>query len=62
MAGREIQATGLNGKRRSCSQLLKRLDSQSRYHASEPDNSFDRSLWRIQAALLDAFAYEPAGQ
>ncbi len=55
------QATGLAlaGKRRSYGQLLKWLGGQRWYYAPEPGDSFDRRLWRIRAALLDAFAYEP---
>jgi hypothetical protein len=55
------RATGLSlaGKRRSYRHLLEWLDGQAWYSAAEPTESLERRLWRIRAALLDAFAYQP---
>ena len=55
------QATGLSltDKRRSYRHLLAWLDGQAWYHAAEPPENLDWRLWRIRAALLDAFAYYP---
>jgi hypothetical protein len=54
-------ATGLTlaGKRRSYRHLLEWLDRQAWYRAAEPTEALDIRLWRIRAALLDAFAYQP---
>ena len=54
-------ATGLTltGKRRSYRHLLEWLDRQDWHRAAEPSESLGRRLWRIRAALLDAFAYQP---
>lgn len=54
-------ATGLSLKknRRSYRDLLEWLGRQAWYHAAEPTESLDQRLWRIRAALLDAFAYQP---
>jgi hypothetical protein len=54
-------ATGLSLKknRRSYRDLLEWLGRQAWYHAAEPIEALDRRLWRIRAALLDAFAYQP---
>jgi hypothetical protein len=54
-------ATGLSLKknRRRYRDLLEWLGRQAWYHAAEPIEALDRRLWRIRAALLDPFAYQP---
>jgi hypothetical protein len=54
-------ATGLSlaGKWRSYCHLPEWLDRQAWYRAAEPATALDLRLWRIRAALLDAFAYQP---
>lgn len=44
---------------RSYNSLLKWLRRQSWYSAPEPVGDLARRAWRIRAALLDAFAYQP---
>lgn len=55
------QTTGLSltGKRRSYRNLLEWLSLQEWYLAAEPVEPLERRLWRLRAALLDAFAYQP---
>jgi hypothetical protein len=51
-------ATGLPlaRKKRSYRYLLEWLNRQAWYQAAEPMEPLERRLWRIRAALLDAFA------
>jgi hypothetical protein len=55
------QATGLTlaGKQRTYSNLLRWMAGQEWYQSAEPSDALGRRLWRIRAALLDAFAYQP---
>jgi len=39
--------------------LLKWVYSQPWYNASEPENSLERTIWQMRAALLDSFVYQP---
>lgn len=49
----------LTGNERSYRELLRWLDGQSWRRCSEPEQDFERKMWRICTALLDAFAYQP---
>lgn len=49
----------LAGKSRTYNNLLRWLSRQDWYQSPEPDDALERRLWRMRAALLDAYAYQP---
>ena len=58
----EVTRIGLSGKRRSYENLIAWVVAQAWHAAPEPQDSWERSIWDIRAALLDAFAYHPYGR
>jgi hypothetical protein len=47
----------LAGKKRSYQKLIDWLSCQQWYASQEPGDPWEKSIWRMRAALLDAFAY-----
>lgn len=55
------KASGLHlpGKAKSYNLLLRWLSHQEWYTSPEPRDDVEGRIWRMRAALLDAFAYQP---
>ena len=57
---RDVTGLRLSGRKRSYQQLIDWVADQGWHASPEPNDPWERSIWGLRAALLDAFAYHPA--
>jgi hypothetical protein len=53
----EVTGLRLTGKKRSYQKLIDWVCKQPWHASVEPKDEWEKSIWRVRAALLDAFAY-----
>jgi hypothetical protein len=56
---RSVSGMKLAGKKRSYQDLISWVSAQAWHQSPCPADPWERSIWKMRAALLDAFAYEP---